>query len=615
MMRRMSPSMREAMIDDEPFRREFNYFVSPTVELGHIKIDRSVLFNSIRASFGSDLEQSVLDIEGETQKCLIENDDEAGVRVTIAGKKFVFEAAQVLSADRELRLSAMSRELAAWRIGALRAEHWNAIAASAGLTDDEFIEFLTDLDNSPKRELIRIGREFSTGMLDVFSAIPRAPEAWHPIVAALQESTTWSAFASNELLSERRAQLQRGLREGLCLIGPSFVLECPKFTATLSTCTDEELIAAVDDLLVQSDPFSLAFALDIAALRAGDDRFVCLGVKVLDRLFDSKDSDRLFQDYSAAIKLTLGAFSDYEHSRSVPLFYARQLAWTWAGHLARELAAFQYDRQQFLSALNDGPGFRSFWTCVVQRQQFPFWRGEWLNPEDMTGLLLRRALRVCERLGESSPSQWLSKITESRAAQGGTKSSTHCFMPGPLDQASENWNGLRECTGEIVEKFRVLANAEDPDEFFARIFVVAATTKLPEDLMEIVEKVFDNLCARPEAGCDLLRTFQTMGHLVGVTRRTALAEKVAAFAVSRVAANGGKDSISALYHILDASSAFTIETERTEFVKRHIERLAFEAQDSGEGRQCAGILEMLSTASKTLKPSLSRARATFRLVD
>ncbi len=577
MMRGMSPSMREAMIDDESFRREFDYFASPTVELGHIKIDRSVLFNSIRASFGSGLEQSILDIEGGTHKCLIANDDAAGVRVTIAGKKFLFEAAQVLSADRQLRLLAMSRELSAWPIGALRAEHWNAIAASAGLTDDEFIEFLTDLDNSPKRELSRIGQEFSTGMLDMFSAIPRAPETWQPIVAALQESTTWSAFASNELLSERRAVLQRGLRAGLRLIGPSFVLECPEFTATLSTRTDEELIAAVEELLVQPDPFSLAFAFDIAALRAGDDRFVSLGDRALDRLFESDDSDRLFQDYSAAIQLTLAAFSDYEHSRSVPLFYARQLAWTWAGHLARELAAFQYDRQQFLSALNDGPGFRAFWTCVVQRHQFPFWRGEWVDPEDLTGLLLRRVLRVCERLGESSPARWLTKITESRAARAGTKSSIHCFMPGPLDQASEDWHGLRECTSAIVEEFRVLANAEGPDEFFAKMFVVAATTRLPEDLMEIMEKVFDNLCARPEPGFDLWRTFRTLGHLVGVMRRTALAEKVAAFAVSRVAANGGKGSISALYHVLDASSAFAVETERAEFIKRHIEGLAFEA--------------------------------------
>jgi hypothetical protein len=612
MLLRMAPSIRDAMLQDGEFRRQLHFVMPATLELGEFSVARSVVFNTLRTAGSADHTGVISDLDGVEHTCLVSAHGTHAVSVRLAEASFIFDVAQVLSGERDVRLNALASALLEFPIESRRVDHWIQITSNCPLSDDQYLLLLDEIDLSAVRQLNRVEAEFAKGSLDLYVILPEQLASWHSILAPLSASKEWSQFSTAELFVERDALIRRQAASGLSLIGPSAILMDVDFIRTLRDLPDTDLLEATEGLADHTDPYSLALAFDIAVQNCQNVEFVSLGSKVLDKLIGSHASERMFQDFSSAIKCTLAAFGEYKAVEGMPPYYVRLLAWTWAGHLCRRLNDIQYDRAQFLSLLEKGPGFRVLWAGVSRRHENPFWRAEWLSPEDLKGLLFRRIMQSCDGAGGELPPEWLALIAQSELARSGTKTAVHRFMPGPMDNFSGDWQGRMACPEDVRVTIIDIVRDTHPSKLLDSLFIFVATFEDFPEVSDAIDKTCEYLIANHDVEI-AHAAYQTLGHFCGLKRSSRLAENAANLIFSRVCGKPGLSSIEASYYILDCSAAYENEADRIEYLRHNFERLAFFDLTKEAAQQCISIIDIVCGTSKALKIGLSRARSVFKL--
>lgn len=191
------PIVREALLDDSSFLREYGVRTDSTLSLGgDLVVQRSVLYGAIRSALSSYKVAYFLDSAG--RECRVEpierHRDVGGIILYFGSSRVEWLDHGILSDSCEIRLGCFA---ALCRVAPIdTASSWRAVLAKRSLSDDEVYELRLDLADTSARRAEEIRDTASGPKLEVAALVPRSRRYFERLVGKFDGSASVRDYAS-----------------------------------------------------------------------------------------------------------------------------------------------------------------------------------------------------------------------------------------------------------------------------------------------------------------------------------------------------------------------------------------------------------------------------------
>ncbi|MBI1308959.1 MAG: hypothetical protein GC129_03730 [Proteobacteria bacterium] len=421
--------IRGALLRDPVFRTKVGFDPEFSFPLdGSTVVSMTSLHSAIRAALAGRKNARLVLKDGSKRSAELSKGGDGSVKLLLSKNGYSFSDADLLSRNKSQRLRALCRVLRQRLFSAPDERRWRAIMKKRGLSDQEFVELMTQMGLTPedvKRRLAQPQR-VSFGTL-----VPDSVEYFESLVGPRSREKELATYINGPLRSYRSDMLRRSARLGLRRIAYSGL--------AFSLIPSDELkgidIRAVEGLLEAEDPFSLLFGFQIAAQRvSANKRYVALGVRFLDELF--KDQERLESRCTlfsacavAAVVKARALFNEQE----TPLHWFRLAALTHAGVLTDALRDMRKPKG-FLDWVTGELGLEYLWHGIVDRADAPRWVPEWIDADHIEAELIGQAANAVGRVpAKKRPAVWVKAVKVQLDRLQKEKRALLAFLPGPMD--------------------------------------------------------------------------------------------------------------------------------------------------------------------------------------
>jgi hypothetical protein len=344
------------------------------------------------------------------------NADGSGT-VDIATKKLRFPWVTLLSSNIERRLSRLDRFLAQYTLFESDAQSLRHLVARPEYSDRDFLAATAMLESSPEAftdrlhdKLRRQGQNHRIAPIDV---LPEDVRYWNHMIAPVERSATLAEYIGTELHATWRVRLDNNPIRAFHLMATTFAAPALIPRALLQSLEADTAAAVIESASDVEDPFSLEGAFEVCADRVDQDRrFVALGDRVLDRLFD--DMGRLTGAcalFGAIFVIATAHLAEHEVLQHRPVYWRRLAAAVHASLVVRVCGTNGINPDEIISWAMRLFGETYFLSVVSDFGVEPQWRPEWITPKILVADVFGRALAAWQRLSkDAAPPSWKERI-------------------------------------------------------------------------------------------------------------------------------------------------------------------------------------------------------------
>lgn len=621
---RLAPSVRQAVFRNPNFQKTLGEATENVVKLGNVTFNRKTIFDLFRRFPSQQQQATIEDVGGGHHSIAVAIDQNGDATIGLQDLTFRFEASGLLSFRSKTRVEAASHFLKRHTLLHSAVRAWKAKVRSKPLDDDEYVEFFRYADTSLERVHANVHERIErSGRIDFSALIPETTETFDHLLGSSLQSSGLVKFSKGSLFAQRKALLERDLEKGLGWIGASSIVRDAKILSTISRLDEAKLLSALRNVIRYRDPFTLAFVLDVCAVKLGSGKgFVGLGSQALHELIEVDFAQaQSFRDYVVALPACLVALSKTPSFRSLPLYYRRLAGWSWAGLITRHLGEFEFDRDGFADLVGKQASFRASFSALLERAEAPYWRSEWLWQSNLSGYLRRRVDHTINEIPAGKiPRSWKRILGSAEAPTTTFGPASRITQPGPLDEFLSAPSSPLMPANVVAENELALLTNVPADEiaaigrFLALVFCSEITDGSLRELKESATRLRKSKLTRIDTSAALV-CMHTLSHVAGISRDLDLAKCAVFVARHSTRESKGEDVLLELYTILDAASAITDSRSYCEFVGKCVEDLTMDAVKPDRIEQCLEVIDCLYDAMPVLMPYLGRSRAALKLAQ
>ena len=386
----------------------------------------------------------------------------------------------------------------------------------------------------------------------------------------------------------RRTRFARFTRLAITFAAPELVPRSP-----LQGLDADAAAKAIEAVSKVEDPFSLVGAFEICADRAAQDqRFVALGDRLLDSLFD--DMQRLTGAcalFGAIFVITTAHFATHETLQRRPVFWRRLAAAAHASLVVRVFGGNGIDPNEMISWAMRLFGDAYYLSMVSDFAVEPQWRPEWILPKILVADLFGRAVGAWRQLSqEVAPPSWKERVDKAYAWIVAEKIGAFAQYPSVLQ-------GTRRAHRPTLAEFQsvpqsadaFLALANDPTlNTLLSISPFIETFGFPNEATGDVEKVLASIRSAPPEEDDKLSVLalSVLAHIAVLTENAALADGVSEVCLERARRAVTYGSIFEIVcRLVECTAVMKDRAEAARTLARRLEILAFitPASEAAEG--------------------------------
>lgn len=452
---------------------------------------------------------------------------DGSILLEVSDQRLRLMEARLLADDAVARQAALDRMLARHTLAPTIAREWRYAVNNGPLNTEALLQFMEVIRSSPEGFRRKVLAEAAEGLtLETLAAVsslnfenlidPKAADGTLP--ATLEALATSVATHPDPIAA-------------VVGLGPFAVSADFPIAQAAERLNDAEAAALCDRLINAGDLFSAlaAFELGCARNAAGPCREA--GSRALDLLLGD-EAGPMAHDFCLCAVTTIGVVDQSAVLADWPLALRRCATLAHAGHASRLLGGFVIDRPRQFEQVRDWAGDRWQLCSLVDRLEAPEWLRDWLEPDIVSGYLLRRVDNALDHLERDvRPTEWVERVRKKVEQVVRSGKMITFMLRGPLDEfgtAAAPWEledggaDLSEMSGDSKTRLATIlrflvdlrmpadreaaatkiiqavgADGEDRDRIIDAVMSVAARWRMPELADQILHIIREETVARP----------------------------------------------------------------------------------------------------------------------
>jgi hypothetical protein len=553
------------------------------------------------------------------------NEDGSGA-VDIAGKKMRFPWVTLLSSDVDKRLSQLDRFLNDYPLSDAAAASLRSLIARQEYSDDDFLAAATMLESSPEAfierfsdKLQRQGQPTRIAPVDI---LPEDDRYWDHLITPVDGSVTLADYAAKELHETWQAGLETNPLRALYALAITFAAPELVPVALFEDLKPDTAATALESISKVEDPFSLVGAFEICANRGDEDqRFVVLGERVLDKLFD--DMQRLTGAcalFGAIFVISTAYFATHETLQRRPVYWRRLAAVAHASLVVRVCSGSGIDPDQMISWAMRLFGDAYFLSVVSDFVVEPQWRPEWILPKILVADVFGHVVAAWQRVPQDvAPRSWKERMEKAYSWIVEEKIAAFSQYPSVLQGTRRKHRPtlaeIQAGIPQVADAFRDLANDPSVNNLLS-ISPFIEAFGFPNEARGDIQRALSSIrVGAPDADDrSVVVALSVLAHIAILTDDDALADGISEVCLERAR---GIDSSAPLLEIvcrlIECAAVIKDRGEAARTLARRLEILAFIIPVSAAADGVVSAIETLKRIQPELAPLLGRALAAARL--
>lgn len=454
------PLIRNGLIGERGFREEYGLKTNAMIVFGSsgISVQRSELFNAVRAVLAGNAPAELTDAEGRTWNLTNEGRKGGLPNLVLSSdqQRLVLPDFSVLSEDASIRIRSLEESASDANLPLSAQVEWRTILQERALEDDEIDSFHSDIHNTPVHVERSIRSEITAGGSSVSSLVPRSRRYFERLVGAYDGSGSirdYAAGAGREVLRQLTEwRPYDGFLFSLFLSSHSIL------TAEINTyLVQEELEKAFDYLERHGDMLSRlgAFEVGLRILpgRPGVEPFLLRLVhRIRDDDVEGEASE--FKLFSALFVLVDGELARTRLLAEEPPFYRRLASLAQAALIHRQLVQCGIDYDYFSELAFSSHGERFYMQSLADMRAEPRWSPDLADAPQLQADFLGRIMIVSRTFQENLGAGELRDTILGDGEQSLVKRCTfpRPYLPGPLEGAEDSQNTLPDELARVIEE-------------------------------------------------------------------------------------------------------------------------------------------------------------------
>jgi hypothetical protein len=440
--------------------------------------------------------------------------------------------------------------------------------------------------------------------------MPDEPAYYGRLVGQLVQSTSLSAYVSNELAVGRRALFERHPKSALRRIG---------FTALWQALIPFELLSAVSaadlaPLLEAEDPFSLLFGFEICCrMPVADKAVVELGASFLRKLLlEPEKSLARCEIFCACALISVTCLRGAAKASNAPLFWVRLAALAHAGVLTDALRGLP-DPHGFLRWATRGWLANYLWHGVIDRRDAPRWNPEWISPDQLYAELAGRAHGALQMMPESTrPGPWVAAMDAVLKQLKSSGREVTASFPAPFDDFNEVpiISSRIPAFKEIEEELAKASSLGDVPELAILADASQSSEGVVQNVLRLLSGPVDKSFGARELELPLLGV---CAHIAAMARNKQIADIVINRCLFRLQQKDRSEPATDLFMVaIHACAAQAGAEEHRKFLETTAVKCVFALDTPDDLSKFDVIFEVLGIRDEKLIPAVARARAVIR---
>ena len=617
------PLIRKSLLYTQQFRDDYGFKTGAIVTFGAsaVSVQRSELFDAVRAILAGTDESEVSDVEGGVWRLMNEaGEDSTPIPVLVSDKhRLRLPEFTVLSNDATLRIRSLEESASDVNLPTADLEKWRLVLTERAFEDDEVEAFYSDLRDTPVYLEQSIRREIMSGKSNVSSLVPNSRRYFQRLVGVYEGSNSITDYATKagrtlfESLSEWRPY--EGFLFGLLLSSHS--------TLTAEITADhldrEKLGQAYEFVEKHGDMLSRLGAFEVG-LRILPERsevepyLLRLVNRIRNDDVDGNASE--FRLFSALFVLVDGELSRTRLMAGEPPFYRRLASLAQAALLHRQLVQCGIDFDNFSRWAINNRGEHHYMQSLADMRTEPRWIPDLSVDSQMKANCLGRIMIAGNSFEKNICPGELHDTILGNGQQSISKSCEfpHPYFPGPLE-------GAEVCPNPLpIDLARVIEQQLDTSEIQASSFFALVNSSMifrikpgHAELAARALRLANYRLAKLEDKLQLVGILNGLATVAAISRNSSLAGELRIL-VRRYLRDTeyGISTEEAMRICLVASAAQEELIEWREFAGEWLTELAFSEMEKGEAEVLHSHLIALLHSIPELWFSCARADAALK---
>ena len=461
------------------------------------------------------------------------------------------------------------------------------------LNYDEFLSLFDEVTNgvaaAQSRVIRKINRREGIKIEDI---VPQSLSYFEKLAGPLPINHEPETYFHEVLVPYRNSLLQRDFQRGLdiCLLG---VLRDELMPGEwLQAIDNDALWNALSSCHVESNPYSLLGALDIALYRQNDERFQEFAehavIKLTNHKLGETDSVDIYALLSILVDLILNRINLIENGACQPGYWKRMCSWMQAGLIARAMTKINFEcgLDSFRKWAENNITMSGVYRLLIDARREPL---IWLrdtHAENLYGEIMHRLISLKlrhEEAGRTVPNADKIDLAVKRIQERGIP-----FGIGPLEGHIQPSQSLPNEISKIIHERCEKGLGYIP---WSMLSVVSQFFMLGETEQGYVQKAIEMMAIDKDSSKhnEVLENLSWSSVIAATSRDTELADKIADKVVDLSQYVSEEQEISVLIMvIIQASASFTNDAAWYEWTEERLARLANSIQT---GFPCQVFLE------------------------
>jgi hypothetical protein len=441
----MPPFLLVDVVDDELFRDELGFTVTPTTTVGSLRFAGEKLHVAVKQMLQSE-ERRVELVDEDGVTCVIEEAQGQDGRKLLAvmpdgGERMLINGMYFQSGTKEERLEEFAIELKFAGLPPDDCAGVRAILEERPLTFEEQREFIAELSVGPVAVIERIFRELEKPEGNMAALVPSSRRYYERLCGSGEALTVEELAASVTPQAVERLLAwdpERGARFALALAGHPAVL----MRSALTRLSLDNIKRLAQWALDDGDPLAKVAVIELGleALQRTAELAGIVETLVKQLLaLDPDDPDSELNLLNAMFVFIVGEFSRLHILDEWPPFRRRQAAMAHAALFTR-MAHGRVHVARFAQLVFERHVQRFYSQSIVDLRKEPRWLPDYATPRQLRDELIGRILNAGGRFAKNIVQPSLRKllVEQGRGSVAKVVGFPGSFFPGPMEGASKD---------------------------------------------------------------------------------------------------------------------------------------------------------------------------------
>jgi hypothetical protein len=473
----LPPLIRETLLEDADFRKEYGFKTNAVISFGdsQLSVRRSDLFNAVRKILSGALEIKIVDKNG--QKWKLKNVSKDGelpnLSLSRGKRRLILPDFAAFSPDSDVRLRYLDKAASDINLPSSVRNAWHNILIDRALEDEETDTFYNEFRDTPIQIMRAIRSKIRAGKRNIPSLVPISRKYYERLIGT---------YGGNASIRDYAAVVGRTLfaqlitwrpYDGflLCLFLSSHSLLT--FEINVDQLSSEDLVRAFDFLCKNGDRISQLGAIEVG-LRVLPSRpelepiLINLIKQIRDDNVDGRTSG--FKLLSALFILVDGELSITRLMAEEPPFYRRLAALAQAALINSELVNSAVDIDQFSEYVLSNRGEQYYMQSFADMRLEPRWNPEYASPSQMKADFFGRIMIAAKNYEQNIKGSelWAIILGDNSESLFTLNKFPDPYLPGPLEGAEDSPILLPAEINETIDR-QLSAEKVGPSSFIALV--------------------------------------------------------------------------------------------------------------------------------------------------